>query len=131
MWNPTVWKHSRIRFICRTTGDRWVMALLDPSPCLRQRHVAYAVGDREEAMHAACLIGSVPGIPLLERLSLEFEDVRDVEWLNGDGGAWRGISITFRLSRRSGSSSRDGPDSEGELVCAKRYKQTGGEETVI
>lgn len=36
-------------------------------------------------MHAACLIGSVPGFSLLERLSSEFEDVQDIEW------RWRGM----------------------------------------
>lgn len=37
---------SEKRLICRTKGDRWVMPLLIPiCPCLRQRHVACAVGN--------------------------------------------------------------------------------------
>src|SRR5690242_8048369 len=37
---------SKKRLICRAKGDRWVMPLLNPiCPCLRQRHVAYAVGN--------------------------------------------------------------------------------------
>lgn len=27
VWNLEVWKHSEMRLICRTTDDRWIMAL--------------------------------------------------------------------------------------------------------
>lgn len=68
VWNLKVWKHSKLRLICRTTDDRWIMALSEArTDGSKQRHVACAVDDREGTLHAGCLIGAVPAVPLLER----------------------------------------------------------------
>ena len=57
---------SEMRLICRTTDDRWMMALSEArTDGSKQRHVACAVDDREGTLHAACLIGAVPGVPCL------------------------------------------------------------------
>lgn len=70
---------SGLRLICHTRDNRWTTALLGLSALASDgATLRVLVGGREGTMHAACLIGAVPE-PLLERLSLGFEDVQDTE----------------------------------------------------
>jgi hypothetical protein len=68
MWNLEVWKHSKMHLICRTTGDRWTMALSEArTDVSKERHVAHAVDDRDGTLHTGWLVGAISRVPLLER----------------------------------------------------------------